>query len=132
MDTYNSTMKINAFRKNGLLMDKHMLNNTMDFNMMSIIDHSIQMDLRMATKMIFAYLDEQPANGLNYFLTMKSLENILDNGQGDCLCFFLENDYPTTTLSAVMNDDRLDANQSETYVDYFNFDHTDCWSGQKG
>ena len=41
MDTYNSTMKINAFRKNGLLMDKHMLNNTMDFNMMSIIDHSI-------------------------------------------------------------------------------------------
>jgi DNA gyrase/topoisomerase IV subunit B len=58
LDTYNSTMKITAFRNHGLLMDKSLLNNTMDFNMMSIIDHSIQSEVKLSLEMIFAYLDD--------------------------------------------------------------------------
>lgn len=57
MDTYNSTMKINNFREKGLLMDKNILVNTMDFNMNSVIDHSIQSEVALATEMIFGFLD---------------------------------------------------------------------------
>lgn len=101
MDTYNSSMKITAFRKHGLLMDKSLLVNTMDFNMMSAIDHSIQSNIKLATEMLFAYLDEQTANGFNYFLTMKSIEILLYNELGDCLCLFLEDGAPTTNLNVI-------------------------------
>lgn len=60
---------------------------------------------------------------------MKSIETILDIGQGDCLCLFLEDGAPTTNFNVLQNDDRLDANQSDTYVDYYQFDHSDCYAG---
>ena len=44
--------------KFGFIMNKKELINTMDFNFMSVLSHTVHENLWLATELIFEYLDE--------------------------------------------------------------------------
>ena len=70
MQSYKSSFKQNYFRKAGLLMDKELLINSMDFNFMSILSHALWNGTRLSAELVLAYVDHHKCMASNYDLIM--------------------------------------------------------------
>lgn len=101
-----------------------MLRSTFDFNFDNVLSHAIDNGIKLSIEFIINHIESQAFDRNNYDIIMMNLEKLLDNNYGNYLRSFLnDTESSTTNIRIILEDERLDPNQSMTSVDYMEYDH---------